>query len=100
MKKNIIILILALCILAIIPGWGQTSVIKRGNSQQSVNKKPAVRWADAYSYSEGLCLVKDKNGKYGYIDEKGKTYIIVEWKSGDYIYGKGIYCYYVFEKNK
>ena len=83
MKKNVIISTLALCILAIIPGWGQTSVIKRGNSQQSVSKKPAVRWADkAYSYFEGLCWVKDKNGKYGYIDEKGKQVIPCKWKNG------------------
>jgi hypothetical protein len=80
MKKNVIISTLALCILAIIPGWGQTSVIKRGNFQQPVSKKPAIRWADkASSYSEGLCWVKDKNGKYGYVDEKGKLVIPCKW---------------------
>ena len=85
MKKNIIILILALCILAIIPGWGQTSVIKRNTAQQTVSKKPAIRWADkASSYSEGLCWVKDKNGKYGYIDEKGKLVIPCKWRDARY----------------
>lgn len=55
------------------------------------------------NYTKGLIFnlaAKNTACNYSYIDEKGKTYIIVEWKSGDYIYGKGIYCYYVFEKNK
>ncbi len=36
--------------------------------------------------------------KYTYQDILGKKYIVVEWKSGDYVYGKVINCYYVLEK--
>lgn len=36
--------------------------------------------------------------KYEYLKENGKTYLIVEWKNGDYIFGKRIPGYYVFEK--
>ena len=36
--------------------------------------------------------------KYEYLHANGKTYLIVEWKNGDYIFGKRIPSYYVFEK--
>ena len=36
--------------------------------------------------------------KYTYEEILGKEYIIVEWKSGDYVFGKFISGYYVLEK--
>lgn len=40
------------------------------------------------------------SAKYITKEINNKTYLIVEWKSGDYIYGKAISGYYVFEKTK
>lgn len=36
--------------------------------------------------------------KYEYLKLENKTYLAVEWKSGDYIYGKIINGYYILEK--
>lgn len=36
--------------------------------------------------------------KYTYQNIDGKNYIVVEWKSGDYVFGKVINGYYVLEK--
>ena len=44
-----------------------------------------------------LCL-ENTACNYSYIEENNKTYIIVEWKNGDYVYGKTISGYYVLEK--
>ena len=37
---------------------------------------------------------------YEYQEIADKTYLIIEWKSGDYVYGGLITCYYVLEKQK
>ncbi len=44
-----------------------------------------------------LCL-KDTVSKYFFQIIEGKTYLIVEWKSGDYVFGGMINGYYVLEK--
>lgn len=36
--------------------------------------------------------------EYEIIEKNGETFMIVEWKSGDYLYGGKINCYYVFKK--
>ncbi len=50
-------------------------------------------------YVINLCN-KDTLSKYTYKEILGKKYIIIEWKSGDYIFGKVINCYYVLEKEE
>ena len=43
-------------------------------------------------------ILQDTLSKYTYEELLGKKYIIVEWKSGDYVFGKVINGYYVLEK--
>lgn len=43
-------------------------------------------------------ILPDTLCKYTYEELLGKKYIIVEWKSGDYVFGKFISGYYVLEK--
>jgi|GEM_PF-1983204 len=45
-------------------------------------------------------LYKNTTSKYVIKEIDGHTYMIVEWKSGDYVYGGIITCYYVLEKMK
>lgn len=44
-----------------------------------------------------LCM-NDTLSKYSHLNINNKEYIIIEWKSGDYVYGKIINCYYVLQK--
>ncbi len=48
-------------------------------------------------YLIDLCF-EDTLSKYKIETINNQEYLIVEWKSGDYIYGKLIYGYYVFKK--
>ena len=43
-------------------------------------------------------ILPDTLCKYTYQELLGKKYIIIEWKSGDYVFGKVINGYYVLEK--
>ena len=43
-------------------------------------------------------ILPDTLSKYTYQELLGKKYIMVEWKSGDYVFGKVINGYYVLEK--
>lgn len=43
-------------------------------------------------------ILPDTLCKYTYQEILGKKYIIIEWKSGDYVFGKVINGYYVLEK--
>lgn len=55
------------------------------------------------TYTKGYILdlcFKDTLCKYDYKTINGKDYLIVEWKSGDYIFGKMINGYYVLEKEQ
>ena len=45
-------------------------------------------------------ILKDTLSKYTYQELLGEKYIIVEWKSGDYVFGKVINGYYVLEKQE
>lgn len=49
------------------------------------------------NYIIDLCL-ENTLCQYEYKEIDGKTYMIVEWKSGDYIFGNMINGYYVLEK--
>jgi DNA-binding transcriptional MerR regulator len=55
------------------------------------------------TYSKGYIInlcTENTLSKYIYKEINGKIYIIIEWKSGDYIYSKIINGYYVLEKIK
>ena len=44
-----------------------------------------------------LCVC-DTASKYEIKTINSKDYLIIEWKSGDYVFGNFIFCYYVLEK--
>lgn len=49
------------------------------------------KWAYQATYSEGRACVKDKSGKWGYIDENGKVISPCQWRSNRY-YQEGMGC--------
>ena len=53
-------------------------------------------------WTKGAALLKTGDGAtapaYEIRDFSGKEYLFIEWKSGDYIWGKRKPCYYVFER--
>lgn len=52
-----------------------------------------------YSKNKIVAFIsEDTYSKYTYKKIEDDEYLIVEWKSGDYAYGKMINCYYVFKK--
>lgn len=53
------------------------------------------------SYTKGYIynvVLKDTLCKYEIRNINNKKYLFVEWKSGDYVYGKKVFGYYVLEK--
>ena len=44
-------------------------------------------------------ILPDTLCKYYYQEILGKEYLIIEWKSGDYVFGKFISGYYVLERD-
>lgn len=42
---------------------------------------------------------EDTLSKYEHLNIDDENYIVVEWESGDYVYGNVINCYYVLKKN-
>lgn len=63
-------------------------------------------WECSSGTIEKLKWTKDyilgKNLAFNYVIHKinGEQYLIMDWKSGDYVYGKTIYGCYVFKKSK
>ena len=55
-------------------------------------------WSQFTNFIINLIL-PDTLCKYTYQKILGKQYLIIEWKSGDYVFGKFINGYYVLEKN-
>ncbi len=70
--------------------YGNVLVNYKGNNYSN-NRK------DTKDYIIDLIL-PDTLSKYIYQSINGKNYIIVEWQSGDYVFGKVINGYYVLEK--
>ena len=73
------------------------SVFPSGDANISYNNG----YSRSTSYTKGY--IKDFGSKnvlsaYEIKEVNGKTYLLVEWKSGDYVFGGFINCYYVFEK--
>lgn len=85
MKHRISSIVLSCLLLGAVPVWGQTQIVTRQSSQQSAKPKPAPkkavsRWQYQGDFREGLSLVKDANGKWGFIDTTGKLVIPCQWK--------------------
>ena len=81
MKQKIIASVIVLSLLAAMPTWGQTNVIKRTPAQQPAKVKTGPQWKWKGEYSEGLAAVEDNGGKRGYIDQSGKLVISCKWKN-------------------
>lgn len=54
------------------------------------------------SWTKGLILNKNSATACGYEIRRvhGKEYLICEWKSGDYVFGGGRICWYVFTRDE
>ena len=52
------------------------------------------------NWTKGVILDHNKKtaSEYAVKTQRGKSYLIMEWKSGDYVFGGKIRGYYVFEK--
>ena len=66
MKKRVVMSIFASTLLATVPAWGQTNVIKRNTSVK------ACKWGDTSPFSEGLAWVMDRSNKIFLINKQGK----------------------------
>jgi len=78
MKQRIFTLVIALSLLATMPAWGQTTVIKRNPTflPLSAKAKAGASWNITNDFSEGLAVVMSKgNGKFGFVDRTGKLVI-------------------------
>ena len=64
--KRIIYIVLAAVVLTLVPA---TYASAQGN-----------KWKRQYEYREGLSIVRDANGKYGFVDKKNKLVIPCKWK--------------------
>lgn len=80
MKQRILTSVIVLSLLATMPAWGQTTVIKRTETKQAVKPKAGSQWVWKNDYSEGLACVIDKNNRYGFIDKFGTLVIPCLWK--------------------
>ena len=70
-----------------------------GNGKVKVSYNSGKVFDTKYTKNYVINLIlPDTLCKYTYQEILGKKYIIVEWKSGDYVFGKIINGYYVLEK--
>ena len=67
------------------------------NRLNNENTSKNIKYTKGYIFN--LCC-KFTSSQYEIIQKNNKEYLIIEWKSGDYIYGKMINGYYVLEKMK
>ncbi len=95
MKKRIVISVFALSLLATMPAWGQTSVIKRSDRQRQ-NKQVAKSSQRSWKFggrvvSEGMILVRDKKTeKFGFINTSGNLVIPCVWDAAYYQFEEGM----------
>lgn len=83
MRHRIITSVIAFSLLATVPAWGQTSVIKRTPATSKISKgNTCKRWSWKNPYYEGLALVYDVNGngKFGFVDKAENLVIECKWK--------------------
>ena len=95
MKQRVITSVIILSLLATLPAWGQTSVIKRSNRQQQnrpVAKSSQRSWKfGGRVVSEGMILVRDrKTEKFGFINTSGNVVIPCVWDVADYLFKEGV----------
>lgn len=57
------------------------------------------KWFDRWTKGKLLDHEKSVVSKYFFKQVKGKEYMFLEWKMGNYIYGGALPTYYVFVKN-
>jgi bifunctional DNA-binding transcriptional regulator/antitoxin component of YhaV-PrlF toxin-antitoxin module/uncharacterized protein YdeI (BOF family) len=106
MKYRSVISVIAFSLLATIPAWGQTTIIRRQASTESraSGKKlsksakeqkqtpsagnastskevPQRKWAQKGAELGGLIVVQDENEKWGFVDKSGELVIPCKWKS-------------------
>lgn len=76
----------------------QLSLVNNGDALVEFTNGKILKW----KWTDGaiLCTQKEQEACMHYqIVTKGKeTYLIMEWKSGDYLFGGKIKCHYVFKK--
>ena len=89
MKQRIITSVIALSLLATVPAWGQTNVIKRNPTNKQASKvNISARWSWTSEFHEGLAMVHQQNGKCGFVDKTGKLIIPCKWEwAGDFSEG-------------
>ena len=58
----------------------QTPAITKKQTSTKKHQTTTPKWTDQLYYSEGLAIVVDANGKFGYIDKTGKFVIHGQWK--------------------
>lgn len=81
----------------------KNSVINRvsffpdGNGNITFNNDSSKSISYTKDFIKDLC-VKNTMCAYEIKTIENKDYLIVEWKSGDYVFGGFVNCYYVFEK--
>ncbi len=72
-----------------------------GNGKVNVSYTSGKSFNTKYTKNYVINLIlPDTLCKYTYEEILGKKYIIMEWKSGDYVFGKVINGYYVLEKQE
>lgn len=78
-------------------------IVTRDNDCIASFNKQEGRKAKYTTYTKNfifnLCC-ENTASKYEIIKNNNKKYLVIEWKSGDYIYGKMINGYYVLEKQQ
>ena len=88
MRLRIISLQLLFSLLATMPVWGQTTVIRRTTTQKVSQGKTGGQWYYGYSFSEGLARVANLNYKDGFVNKTGQQVIPCKWlEAGDFSEG-------------
>jgi len=86
MKQRILTSVIALSLLASIPAWGQTTVIKRQTASQTVKARTKANWDIGLNFKEGLAKVSKylNNGFYsGFVNKTGELVVPCKWHGAD-----------------
>ncbi len=64
------------------------------------NMKPYTEGPDKWNWNTGnvICLPQSTVSMYHFIEYRETKYLLIQWKSGDYIYGGEEHYWYVFRK--
>lgn len=66
--KRIILIVLSAVVLSLVPA-----------------AQACAQWENQCDYMEGLAAVKDSNGKWGFVNKKGKLVIPCKWYSVGFV---------------